>query len=955
MKRKLNMRNLACFSLATVLSLCIMSTTIVKAAEVPESEDYLVKQDVNAELAGSSTLYEADKIPKFEAKSDLTGKFILNDKASTTTEIMMERTLKNNLVSQLNPIKSASNGLEILRSKIGEFIEVDESTYNNVNKIELDSLSGSEFIDIYSSNYQAQYTFSAGTAKIDKLLYKGDKLRTIYDIPDKVNYIWCSDSKTISNDNGDTHYFLKLSTNSSFITSIERAFSGDEQITNCTAIQQEAIVPVRVTDLVSSAFSGNTKLYAAKFKGNINSMGDSTFKDCTALSDLTINLKNINNNSIPSYCFYKCQSLNNLYSSDPDKGIISGNIQNIGDQAFYQCDKLDIAMFGESMKNIGNDAFSNCANLRWIYVKSNYKDDWSSIVSSSEVNKVIKSPMTTKPIVVNYGKNSEIPNEIFSAPGKVQVACGIDLESMTVTKNGNNINLSDCTSNIYGYTTTSKCFDINKGDYGTYIITATDILGNTSTKTIKYEKDVNDTVPPVITLTGDGSKEKSMYKNVKVEFYDTDTYVKDATIVQTDKDKVDEYGNKIECTPVTIKNGDVISRDGTYKVVVTDAFDLKSEISFTIDNQKPIIIEGIYGTEEITNGTMFGDALSYKVSDNNGLDNIKYVKVNGIKSQISDIMSLTKSGKYTIDVEDFAGNTNSVSIIVDMDYPVLNGVLNNMKTNNSVKIDAYALSGIKKITYSLSAFDGTTDQGTLNNGDILTRGGNYLIEVVNNIGTTNSYSVTINNEGPSITGVSNNKYYKDDVNINISTKSGSYTVKVNGKESSDTNFTKDGKYVIEVTDEYGNSSSVTFYIDKTAPKITGVKNKGKLKKATKIYFSDSYGIASAKLNNKSIKSETLVYKPGKYTLVVKDIAGNTKTVKFEVAKDKVKPTVNVKKNKTYKKGFTLKCSDKGLGIKSVTLNKKKISNKYKITKKGKYTVVVTDYAGNKTTVKFKVK
>ena len=128
-----------------------------------------------------------------------------------------------------------------------------------------------------------------------------------------------------------------------------------------------------------------------------------------------------------------------------------------------------------------------------------------------------------------------------------------------------------------------------------------------------------------------------------------------------------------------------------------------------------------------------------------------------------------------------------------------------------------------------------------------------------------------------------------------------YKVKVNGKESSDTNFTKDGKYVIEVTDEYGNSSSVTFYIDKTAPKITGVKNKGKLKKATKIYFSDSYGIASAKLNNKSIKSETLVYKPGKYTLVVKDIAGNTKTIKFEVAKDKVKPTVNVKKNKTYKK------------------------------------------------------
>ena len=236
-----------------------------------------MKQEVTAESAGSSTLYTADTIPKFEAKSSLTGEFILNDSADTTTEIMMERTLKNNLVSQLNPIKITSNKLEILPEKIGVFIEVDEETFNNINKINLDSLSGSEYIDIYSSNYQAQYTFSAGTIKIDKLLYKGDKLRTIYDIPDKVNYVWCSDGKTDSDSNGNTHYYLKLSTNSSFVTSIERAFSGDEQITNCTAIQQEVIVPVRVTDLVSSAFSGNTKLYAGKFKGNINSMSDLIF------------------------------------------------------------------------------------------------------------------------------------------------------------------------------------------------------------------------------------------------------------------------------------------------------------------------------------------------------------------------------------------------------------------------------------------------------------------------------------------------------------------------------------------------------------------------------------------------------------------------------------------------------------------------------------------------------
>ena len=77
-------------------------------------------------------------------------------------------------------------------------------------------------------------------------------------------------------------------------------------------------------------------------------------------------------------------------------------------------------------------------------------------------------------------------------------------------------------------------------------------------------------------------------------------------------------------------------------------------------------------------------------------------------------------------------------------------------------------------------------------------------------------------------------------------------------------------------------------------------------------------------------------------------------------KDTKKPTVKgVKNNKTYKKSIKFKVSDAS-GIKKVTLNNKKISTSkakkgYKVSKKGKYTLKVWDKAGNKKTVKFKIK
>ena len=72
-------------------------------------------------------------------------------------------------------------------------------------------------------------------------------------------------------------------------------------------------------------------------------------------------------------------------------------------------------------------------------------------------------------------------------------------------------------------------------------------------------------------------------------------------------------------------------------------------------------------------------------------------------------------------------------------------------------------------------------------------------------------------------------------------------------------------------------------------------------------------------------------------------------------KDTKKPTVKgVKNKKTYKKAVKIKFSDVS-GIKKATLNGKKIKSGKKVKKKGKYTLIIIDKAGNKIKIKFRIK
>ena len=138
---------------------------------------------------------------------------------------------------------------------------------------------------------------------------------------------------------------------------------------------------------------------------------------------------------------------------------------------------------------------------------------------------------------------------------------------------------------------------------------------------------------------------------------------------------------------------------------------------------------------------------------------------------------------------------------------------------------------------------------------------------------------------PVISGVTNNKYYKTDITFTIIDDVGIQGATCNGNEIGRKHtIDLDGKYVVEAVDFSGNKTSKTFYVDTIKPSVSGVTNGATYKKSRTIKFKDTYGVKSATLNGKKIKSGKVVSKAGTYTLKVKDKAGNLKTVRFKIKK-----------------------------------------------------------------------
>lgn len=182
-----------------------------------------------------------------------------------------------------------------------------------------------------------------------------------------------------------------------------------------------------------------------------------------------------------------------------------------------------------------------------------------------------------------------------------------------------------------------------------------------------------------------------------------------------------------------------------------------------------------------------------------------------------------------------------------------------------------------------------------------------------------------------------------------------YTVK-------DTNgsLQEDGKTVIWGAKQLSGQGASRLYAtfseqnSKEAPKFRGAKNGKYYNTVVTLNVNSDNLLNYVTVNGKKYESDYLsISSEGSYKVVATDKNKNKSTIKFQI--DTTKPSIKgIKDNKTYKKAVVVKFSDKGSGIKKATLNGKKISSGKKITKKGSYTLNLTDRAGNSKTAKFKI-
>lgn len=150
--------------------------------------------------------------------------------------------------------------------------------------------------------------------------------------------------------------------------------------------------------------------------------------------------------------------------------------------------------------------------------------------------------------------------------------------------------------------------------------------------------------------------------------------------------------------------------------------------------------------------------------------------------------------------------------------------------------------------------------------------------------------------------------------------------------------------------------SIYTIVDTKGPVFEHIKNKKYYKYNIYADVSDATtSVVSLTVDKKKVQNPNTLHvtKNGKHTVIAKDVAGNTSKCTFFL--DKKKPAVKgVKNGKIYRKAVKIVCKD-NMKMKFVKVNGKKKKKSFKLKKKGKYTIVARDQAGNQTKVKIKIK
>lgn len=409
---------------------------------------------------------------------------------------------------------------------------------------------------------------------------------------------------------------------------------------------------------------------------------------------------------------------------------------------------------------------------------------------------------------------------------------------------------------------------------------------------------------------------------------------------------------------------DSLSMEKTYtenkteNVTIKDLAGNEADVAVSIaniDREAPVVKgdykEGVLSYQELT--LQFEDANDVEATLQKGAEApVEYIEGT----------TITEEGSYKLVVTDSLGNTTTILFNIDKTNPTISGVEDNGRYKTAVPTFTKGVGKLSKLdTANGNAVISTTIYVS---GNPITEDGTYRLVVTDAAGNEASVTFTVDNEGPTITGVKDKGLYNQaktpDATTNGTIESVNLTKdgeKVEGYALGNA-ISEEGVYVLTVTDDLGNKAKVTFTIDTTPPTVTGVENLGEYKAATPIFTED---VKEAKLQKGAgealdFTSETEITADDTYVLVVTDEAGNTTTINFTI--DNVAPEIeDVVDGTTYKQAVTP--ANNAGDVETVVLTKdgKKVASYTtlgQITEDGVYELTVADKAGNETTVTFTI-
>ena len=166
----------------------------------------------------------------------------------------------------------------------------------------------------------------------------------------------------------------------------------DASYSNITAITDEFMGQEVGGPFIISGEYGNSHLESINLTGcnNLTNIGDYAFWNCEKLINITIptSVTNIGENA-----FYQCRTLNKI--------VIPSSVTSIGSDAFVRCTNLNSVEFNDNsqLTSIGEDAFYHCENLAIIDFGNDSKLTSIEEYAFSYCDNLIS---------VNFGDNSQI-------------------------------------------------------------------------------------------------------------------------------------------------------------------------------------------------------------------------------------------------------------------------------------------------------------------------------------------------------------------------------------------------------------------------------------------------------------------------------------------------------------------------------------------------------------------